>query len=96
MTNGLLICYNDGENTTPLATTYDEETRTLSADISAEGIYFVLDVISWLESLGLDIPSETSVEAQPSIQTFAARAVSDAAASIATVQIESGRHCVCN
>ena len=91
LTNGLLICYNDGENTTPLATTYDEETRTLSADISAEGIYFVLDVISWLESLGLDIPSETSVEAQPSIQTFAARAVSDAAASIAT-----GRHCVCN
>lgn len=70
MTNGLLICYNDGENTTPLATTYDEETRTLSADISAEGIYFVLDVISWLESLGLDIPSETSVEAQPSIQTL--------------------------
>jgi hypothetical protein len=88
LTNGLLICYNDGENTTPLATTYDEETRTLSADISAEGIYFVLDVISWLESLGLDIPSETSVEAQPSIQTFAARAVSDAAASIATVQIK--------
>ena len=90
LTNGLLICYNDGENTTPLATTYDEETRTLSADISAEGIYFVLDVISWLESLGLDIPSETSVEAQPSIQTFAARAVSDAAASIATVQIKGG------
>ena len=88
LTNGLLICYNDGENTTPLATTYDEETRTLSADISAEGIYFVLDVISWLESLGLDIPSETSVEAQPSVQTFAARAVSDAAASIATVQIK--------
>lgn len=88
LTNGLLICYNDGENTTPLATTYDEETRTLSADISAEGIYFVLDVISWLESLGLDIPSEASVETQSSVQTFAARAVSDAAASIATVQIK--------
>ena len=88
LTNGLLICYNDGEDTTPLATTYDEETRTLSADISAEGIYFVLDVISWLESLGLDIPSEASVETHPSVQTFAARAVSDAAASIATVQIK--------
>lgn len=88
LTNGLLICYNDGEKTTPLATIYNEETRTLSADISAEGIYFVLDVISWLESLGLDIHSETSAEAQPSVQTFAARAVSDAAASIGTVQIK--------
>ena len=88
LTNGLLICYNDGEDTTPLATTYDEETRTLNADISAEGIYFVLDVISWLESLGLDIPSETSLEAQPSVQAFSARAVSDAAASVATVQIK--------
>ncbi len=48
LTNGLLICYNDGENTTPLATTYNEETRTLSADISTKGIYFVIDVITWI------------------------------------------------
>ena len=88
LTNGLLICYNDGEDTTPLETTYDEETRTLSADISAEGIYFVLDVISWLESLGIDITSETSLESQPSVQTFAARAASDSNSSIANVQIK--------
>ena len=46
LTNGLLIFYNDGENTTPLATIYDEKTKTLKADISSEGIYFVLDVMS--------------------------------------------------
>lgn len=56
----------------------------MNADISVEGIYFVLDVISWFESLGLDISSQT----QPSIQTFSARTVSDTVSSIATVPIK--------
>lgn len=59
-TNGLLICYNDGNTTTPLATNFDAENKTLSADISSDGIYFVLDVMSWLESLGLELPVDGS------------------------------------
>lgn len=53
-TNGLLICYNDGTNTVPLATTYDKTTRTLKADITAAGIYFVFDTIRFMESMGIN------------------------------------------
>ena len=53
-TNALLIYYNDGETTTPLDTVYDEKNRTLSAKISAEGIYFVTDIINWMDSIGLE------------------------------------------
>lgn len=67
-TNGLLICYNDGEDTIPLETVYDEENRTLNAEISSGGIYFVLDVINWLESLGIEPIQEESLETQISIQ----------------------------
>lgn len=63
-TNGLLICYNDGESTTPLETVYDEESRTLSADISADGIYFVLDVPDWLDSLGMEPLSDNAFDVQ--------------------------------
>lgn len=66
-TNGLLICYNDGENTTPLETVYDEESRTLSADISSGGIYFVLDVIDWLDSLGIEPLSDNTFDVQQSM-----------------------------
>lgn len=52
--NGLLICFHDGENTTPLETKFNEKKRTLTADISSEGIYFVLDVMDWMYSLGID------------------------------------------
>lgn len=53
--NVLLICYNDGENETePLETKYDKDKRTLTADIKKEGIYFVLNVCDWMESLGID------------------------------------------
>ncbi len=53
-TNGLVICCNDGEMTTPLETIYNEETRKLTANISSQGIYFVMDVMDWINSLGLD------------------------------------------
>lgn len=54
-TNGLLICYNDGENTVPLDTLFDEITRTLKADISGEGIYFVLDAVEWMTDMEFDL-----------------------------------------
>ena len=53
-TNGLVICFNDGENTVPLVTTYNDEEKKLTASISEQGIYFVLDVMDWANSLGLD------------------------------------------
>lgn len=57
-TNDLLICWNDGEETKPLQTEYDEDKRTLRANVPSQGIYFVLSVSEWLESLGLDMPTE--------------------------------------
>lgn len=88
LTNGLLICYNDGENTTPLATTYNEETRTLSADISTKGIYFVLDVMSWLESMGLELPTENSPYVKPMVQTYSSASSLRSAATVANVEIK--------
>ena len=62
-TDALRICYNDGEDTIPLETVYDEATRTISADITTEGIYFVFDVVAWMESMGLEIPEDDGVTA---------------------------------
>lgn len=73
-TNGLIICYNDGEQTIPLETIYDETTKTLSADISAEGIYFVLDVVDWAKSLGVEIPEKNSI--------YSTRALMNASADV--------------
>lgn len=53
-TNGLVICFNDGENTIPLETSYDEDTRKLTANVPGQGIYFVMDVMDWISSLGID------------------------------------------
>ena len=53
-TNGLIICYNDGKNTLPLETLYNSDTKTLKADIKGKGIYFVLDVISWVDTIGIE------------------------------------------
>lgn len=53
-TNGLVICYNDGSNTEPLDTVYNNDSKTLTADISKDGIYFILNVIEWLDSMGIE------------------------------------------
>ena len=53
-TNGLLICYTDGTETTPLATSYDAENRVLSADMVSKGCYFVMDLMDWLDTMGID------------------------------------------
>ena len=53
-TNGLLICYNDKTETKPLKTSFDAETRTLSAETVGKGIYFVSDVMDMLEAMGID------------------------------------------
>ncbi|SEP85694.1 conserved hypothetical protein [Lachnospiraceae bacterium RM5] len=62
-TNGLLICYNNGEETVPLETVYDSETRTMRAEITSAGIYFIFDVIRFMESSGLTTINDTSVDA---------------------------------
>ncbi len=56
-TNGLIICVNIDETTIPLDTTYDPITRRLSADFLNDGIYFVMNVPQWFESVGID-PNE--------------------------------------
>ena len=60
-TNGLLICYSDGENTIPLETEFDEATGILHAEISGEGNYFVVDVVDWLEGLGYNVTGAQQV-----------------------------------
>lgn len=84
-TNGLLICYNDNEETTPLETEFDPETRTLSAEITSDGIYFVLDVIDWMNSLGidLDVPEE-EYEAEEATTTTTASATTTSVTTTTT------------
>lgn len=56
-TNGLLICRYDenGEDmTVPLETQFDEKERTLTAEVSGAGIYFILDVMSYMDELGIE------------------------------------------
>lgn len=79
-TNGLLICYNDGKDTVPLETDYNPENRTISADISGPGMYFVFDFMQWTESLGIE-PVETT---QTGIRAFS----SENNTSIAKVDIK--------
>ena len=61
-TNGLVICHNDNQDgdTLPLQTTYDSKTRTLTAKIRQNGIYFVLDAVELFNGLGIDLESTTS------------------------------------
>ena len=61
-TNGLVICHNDNQDgdTLPLETTYDSKTRTLTAKISQNGIYFVLDAVELFNGLGIDLESTTN------------------------------------
>ena len=56
-TNGLLICYNDGEggDTIPLKTSYHSKMHTLTAPISECGIYFVVDTIELFHGLGINL-----------------------------------------
>lgn len=89
VTNGLLICYNDGEYTTPLETVYDEETRTLSADISSEGIYFVLDVMGWLGLMGVELPEGEDFSITPTVRRKSANNASGTDISIADSKIKA-------
>ena len=54
-TNGLLICFNDGENTTPLESTFDEDVNIIKCKLQGDGIYFIVDIVEWIESYGIDI-----------------------------------------
>lgn len=90
-TNGLVICYNNGEETTPLDTTYDADNRTLSANITAQGYYFVLDVVDWINSLGLELNDyviEAVVETARISTKMLKKAPAKASASIADIKIK--------
>lgn len=74
-TNGLLICYNDGENTTPLESTFDEDSKIIKCQLQGDGIYFIVDIVAWIESYGVDLEEyvieESSSAASP--MTFSLR-----------------------
>lgn len=60
-TSGLLICYHDSKegNTIPLETEYNPKNRTLTAPISRNGIYFVLDAVAMLSEFGINLEETT-------------------------------------
>ncbi|MCR5835634.1 MAG: cellulose binding domain-containing protein [Lachnospiraceae bacterium] len=59
-TNGLMIFFNDGSDSVPMESTFDEEKRELKCNIKADGIYFVVNIVEWLDSLGIDLKEEMS------------------------------------
>lgn len=53
--SGLLICYSSGEDIAePLATEFDAEARTLTAEIESAGIYLVIDVFAMMDYFGIE------------------------------------------
>ncbi len=60
--NANLICYYDENNNVQyLETDYDKTTNTISAKISNEGTYFVMDVKALFNELGLSLPTIASL-----------------------------------
>ena len=79
--NTKLICkYREDGTTEYLMTRFDEVTHTISADIESEGTYFVLDVRTLFNELGLDFPElETSANAMSaSVSTSSSSAMAQA------------------
>ena len=71
--NTNLICkYNEDGSTEYLETTYNALSNTVSANISVEGTYFVLNVKNLFDELGLVLPSVTDIGLleDPSISTM--------------------------
>ncbi|ADL53292.1 lipase family protein [Clostridium cellulovorans] len=56
-TDKLTICQFKNDEFIPLETNNDRSNRTLKANISGEGIYFVLDIGSFLNGMGIDTMS---------------------------------------
>ena len=54
---GLICKYNEDGTTEYFDTNYDADSNTLSASISSEGTYFVMDVKSLFDELGLSFPT---------------------------------------
>lgn len=53
--SGLLICYSNGEDIAePLATEFNAEARTLTAEIESAGIYLVIDVFAMMDYFGIE------------------------------------------
>lgn len=79
--NTKTVCrYNEDGSTEYLDTYYDAAANTLSARISGEGTYFVMDVKTMLDEMGLAMPANTLKRQARSVSTFAATASTDAMA----------------
>lgn len=77
--NTNLICkYKEDGTTEYLDTVFDAANNTISADISGEGTYFVLDVKNLFDELGLEMPEVSDIsalaETKPAMVDSAVRA----------------------
>lgn len=80
--NTKTVCrYNEDGSTEYLATEYDAESNTLSAWISGEGTYYVVDVKTMLDEMGL------ANTAQRKVRSAAARAQSTSTDAMAQADI---------
>ena len=61
----LVICKTEGEEYSPLETVQNAENHTLSAEIKEDGVYFVLDLESFLASVGYSESKLLNVDVQP-------------------------------
>lgn len=68
-----LICkYNEDGTTEYLDTTYDAATHSVSAPVSEEGTYFVMDVAALFDELGLQMPTASTMVSKKAATTTAA------------------------
>ncbi len=73
--NTKTICrYNEDGTTEYLTTDYDADANTLSAQINGEGTYYVVDVKTMFDEMGLAMPANTVKRQARSVSTFAAGA----------------------
>ena len=73
--NTKTICrYNEDGTTEYLTTDYDADANTLSAQINGEGTYYVVDVKTMFDEMGLAMPTNTVKRQARSVSTFAAGA----------------------
>lgn len=86
--NTKTICrYNEDGTTEYLPTDYDADANTLSAQINGEGTYYVVDVKTMFDEMGLAMPANTVKRQARSVSTFAAGAQTSSTDAMAQADI---------
>jgi len=74
--NNLNIMTYTEDGLTPLDTVIDEANGEIRGEISASGVYFVMDLDEFLKGLGIDVFGNISAERTPEAAMFSLRAAS--------------------